>query len=86
MGFDSRYDKLKCWFYDGDNERYSLPISCKALKDAYAQNGIEGLHELKAGTGKAHVRLGLANPWNGGSDKNWNPKRCYAMVNGIFYI
>ena len=85
MGFDDNYNKLKCWFYDGENENYSLPVSCRALKYLYAQSGIEGLDDLKSGKRNAHIRLGLANAWVG-HDNDWNPKRCCAMVNGIFFI
>ncbi len=86
MGFDDNYNKLKCWFYDGENENYSLPISCRALKAINRKSSIEGLDGLKSGKGKAHIRLGLANAWDGQPDNNWNPKRCYAMVNGILFV
>ncbi len=86
MGFDYNYNKLKCWFYDGKNEKYSLPISCRALKAIHRQSGIEVLNDLKSGKGKAHIRLGLANAWDGQPGNNWNQKRCYAMVNGIFFV
>jgi hypothetical protein len=85
FNFDDRYGSLKCWFYDGSGERYSFRLTCKALKDSHSQLGMNGLNELKTHSSTAHIRLGLANPWDGGS-KAWSPKRCYAMVNGIFFV
>jgi len=79
-------NKFICWFVDSDDEKYSFKITCRALNDLHMQSGIEGLNELKSGKRKAHIRLGLANAWDGRPDNNWNPKHCYAMMNGIFFI
>lgn len=84
--FYDNYDKLTCWFVDNDDETYTFKISCRALNAIYKQEGTEGLNDLKTGKRNAHIRLGLANPWGGPPNENWNPERCYAMVNGIIFI
>ncbi|NQV47532.1 MAG: hypothetical protein HQ504_07090 [Rhodospirillaceae bacterium] len=84
--FYEKPNKVVCWFVDSDNEKYTFTISCRALKATHLQSGTEGLDALKTRKRKAHIRLGLANAWDGQPDNNWNPKHCYAMVNGIFFV
>lgn len=77
--FYKNEDRFKCWFVDRDDEKYSLKISSRAVIE-------EGIDDLAKMTGKVHIRFGFANPWNGPAGENWNPERCYAMVNGIFIV
>ena len=83
--FYDDYDKLTCWFIDKSDQKYSFPISCRALKKVYESEGLAGLDRLRQGARKLHLRIGLANPW-GGPKGDWHPKRAYAMVNGIFFV
>ncbi len=77
--FYQKEDRLTCWFVDHDDAKYSLKVSSRAVHE-------EGIDDLAKKTGTVHIRLGFANPWNGPAGENWNPRRCYAMVNGIFIV
>jgi hypothetical protein len=86
MKFYDNGNKVTFWFVDDEDQSYSLTISCRALKKVFFEEGVAGLDRLKSGARKVHVRIGLANPWDGGPSNNYCPKRAYAMVNGLFFV
>lgn len=69
--------RLRCVFTDADGLRLSLSIVSRALRDAYDQDGLDGLTDLSRRHRRAHVRLGLELPDPAG--------RAYLRVNDILF-
>lgn len=83
LGFDERAKpsgrvQLRCWFYDRTGSRYNLPVASRVLQAAHRNGGLDALAELKAGNRNAHVRIGLAHPFEDG--------RAFAMVNHVLFF
>lgn len=74
---ESSYGKLKATLHDGA-KRYELPVSSRALKEAWKNGGVAGVNGLIPSCGTLHVRVGLARAF---AD---HPDKCYVMVNGIY--
>ena len=79
VSFEKKYGNYYCKFLDNDKTTYTFKITSKFIND-------NGLSELLVSKTDLHIRIGLANPWNGPVGQDWYPSRCYAMVNGIFPI
>ena len=83
LGFDERAkpvgtDQLRCWFYDRTNTHYNLPVVSRELNALHKEGGLDALADLKAGARTAHVRIGLAHPFDDG--------RAFAMVNHVLFF
>lgn len=74
--FSTEFEKLKAVIVDGSGS-YQLPVSSKALKEAWRAGGILAIQRSLPNAGQLHVRVGLARAFN------LAPDRCYAMVNGV---
>jgi len=82
MGFELKRkpngpDQLRCWFYDESNDRYNLPVTSRAIQSINSQEGVSAVNALKTGSQQAHVRIGLAHPFDDG--------RAFAMVNHVLF-
>lgn len=73
---ESQYGKLKVILDDGAR-RYELPVSSRALKEAWKSGGMAGVNGSLPSHGMLHVRVGLARAFKD------HPDKCYVMVNGI---
>lgn len=69
--------RLRCVFTDANGLRLSLSIVSRALREAYDQDGLDGLTDLSRRHRCAHVRLGLELPDSSG--------RAYLRVNDILF-
>lgn len=83
LGFDERAKpggivQLRCWFYDQTDSRYNLPVASRSLQLVQQKGGLDALTEHKAGARTAHVRIGLAHPFD--------DARAFAMVNHVFFF
>lgn len=83
LGFDERAkpggtDQLRCWFYDQTDTRYNLPVVSRKLNALHKEGGLDALADFKAGVRTAHVRIGLAHPFDDG--------RAFAMVNHVHFF
>lgn len=83
IGFDERANpggtgQLRCWFYDREDIRYNLPVVSRKLLAVHKAGGLGALTELKARARGAHVRIGLAHPFDDG--------RAFAMVNHVLFF
>jgi hypothetical protein len=76
--------KLRCEFHDPSGY-FDFPVTSKELRDLHQARGLNAVKGLKQGATIAHIRIGLANAW-AGSSFTFNPRRCYAQVNGIIFI
>ena len=74
---ENKFGKLKMTLSDG-SRRYELPVSSRAVKEAWKAGGMAGVNGLLPKRGMLHVRVGLAR---GYSD---HPDKCFIMVNGIY--
>jgi hypothetical protein len=72
-----RPPQLRCWFYDPENARYNFPVVSRALQSIFATDGLGGVEALRAESRQAHMRIGLAHPFDDG--------RAYAMVNHVLF-
>jgi len=70
--------QLRCWFYDASDTRYNLPVVGCALQAAHARGGLDALADFREGMRQAHVRIGLAHPFDDG--------RAFAMVNHVLFF
>ena len=84
VGFENRYGAPRCWFYDGDNIPFNLPLTSRHLRILSRTEGVKALEGMKRRSRRAHIRLGLAGGWTG-DDDDFDPPRCYAQVNGIIF-
>lgn len=87
------YGRLRLELTDVDDVVYRLPVTCDTLmhvfspsdEDAEPHFGVseanEWLQENPPDT-EIILRIGLARGWSG-PDRAWNPRRCYAQLNGI---
>lgn len=74
-------EKLRIKFKDYDKEEYDLRVTCKYLRDVLdKEKSLDGLNEELKQYGKAHIRVGLANPYY---KQNNN---CFLMCNGVFFF
>lgn len=56
---------------------YNLAVSSRAIKSAWRQHGLQGIHNALPASPNVHVRLGLARAFGNPAD------RCYMMLNGV---
>ncbi len=76
LTFIVEFEKLKAIIDDG-NARYKLAVSGRTLKETWRNGGLTAIEQSLSGSGRIHVRVGLARAFGSPADK------CYAMVNGI---
>lgn len=69
---------LRAYLKDSD-DRYSLPVVGKSLREAYRADGTGGVSRSLLQRGFLHVRVGLARAWPG------QPGRCTVMINGVYW-
>lgn len=69
---------LRAYMTDTD-ERYSLPVVAKHLRELYRARGPMALNESLPEGGVLHVRVGLARAWH------VQPERCTVMINGVYW-
>ncbi len=75
LNFSEAFGKLKATIHDGVAV-YQFTVSSKLLKEAWRAGGLVGVNNALPTRASAHVRVGLARPYD-------NPPRCYAMLNGV---
>lgn len=83
LGFEDKSRRngtaqLRCWLYDETDTRYNLPVASRILQAAHADGGLQALADSSKGARRAHVRIGLAHPFDDG--------RSFAMVNHVFFF
>lgn len=75
-------------FKDASGASFNLKLTCHTLCSALEakQANLPGLNAWAARADQpVLLRMGLARPWNGGHEHNYNPRRCYAQINGLIY-
>lgn len=78
LGFIEDDERLRALLQDAET-RYSLPVSSRALRNIWREEGIAAVRRaLPAGT-DLHVRVGLARGFGEQRD------RCYVMLNGVLW-
>jgi hypothetical protein len=86
-------ERLRLHLIDGDGHGHDLAVTCDTLTHYFSPRGEDG--ELHLGEEEANewlelndpedwiiLRIGLARGW-AGPDQDWEPKRCYAQLNGL---
>lgn len=71
-------DQLRCWFYDAADGNYNLPVVSRALHAVHQTDGIKALNILRTQRRRAHMRIGLAHPFDDG--------RAFLMVNHVLFF
>ncbi len=66
-------------YLEDEEERYTLPVVAKGLRETYRANGVDAVNELLPEAGLLHVRVGLARAWAG------QPGKCTVMINGVYW-
>lgn len=81
MGFDVRAwdgdQKMRCWFYDSANQRYSFAVSALDLNADFHSRGLDAVMRRKQRFRRCHLRIGLTHPYEDGL--------CVPMVNGAYF-
>lgn len=70
--------QLRCWFYDAQDERYNLPVVSRELHAVHQTAGVEELIARRGPHRNAHIRIGLAHPFDDG--------RAFLMVNHVLFF
>lgn len=68
-------EKLRCRVTDSDGSMYDSRVVSVLLRDLHSANGLLAVSGLLESTERAHVRIGLAHPFDSGE--------AYAMFNGL---
>jgi hypothetical protein len=71
--------RLECTLDDPGSQPKTFKVSSKQLRELHTSDGYDAVLALIRGFSRAHVRIGLAGPY----DQQQN--RCYAMVNNILF-
>jgi hypothetical protein len=70
--------KLRGQLHDGA-ALYKLPVSSKALNEAWKAGGLAAVRGSLPNEGRLHVRVGLARAFDG------QPNKCFVMINGVHW-
>lgn len=87
------YERLRLELTEVDNTVYRLAVTCDTLmhvfspgdEDAEPHFGVSDANdwlEVNPPETEIILRIGLARAWDG-RNGDWNPRRCYAQLNGI---
>lgn len=83
--FVNTFERLECRINDTPNSSYFLKVSSRNLNRRYEVGGLQALEDLRKNHPRSHLRVGLANAWEG-MKSEYDPRRCYAMLNGVFFL
>ncbi len=81
FGFNFSYGKLKCWLRAGE-EWPRFTVTATELAEVQDEGGATALQQRIRRSRRAQIRIGLAHAWDG-PEHEYDPKRCFVMVNGI---
>lgn len=77
--FNPAKPQLRAHLQDG-LVTYNFSVTSDVLKGLWKAQGLDAVKALRDDCEKVHVRVGLARPFE------YQPTRCYAQVNGMYFL
>lgn len=85
-------ERLRCSFVDAAGAVYDFPVTAMDFLGHFGAGSATGFSAMEANeliqsynaSQPIMIRIGLARAYGGG-EHAWNPKRCYAQINGFIF-